>query len=130
MWIDKHFGKITGVVVFLMIVNFLWLHTGWNVLLSMVYVGITAVHYRDKIRSFVHLSLLHRYGTALGGLVMTGVVSLLLFWYGLDLARQSQHAALLHWTWMSAVTATLLAAYLFSILWLRKKPASSNSSSL
>ncbi|WP_411347908.1 hypothetical protein [Paenibacillus sp. WLX2291] len=127
MWMDRHFGKITGVVVFLMIMNFLLLHTGWNVLLGMIYVGMAAVHYRDGIRHFVHLSLLHRYGTALGGLLLTGVISLLLFWYGLDLASQSQHAALLHWTWMSAAAATLLTAYLFSMIWLRKKPATPNS---
>lgn len=48
-WIDRYYTKLAGIIIFLMIVNFLCLHTGWNVLLGALYLSLATVHYRSRL---------------------------------------------------------------------------------
>jgi hypothetical protein len=48
-WIDRHYNRLVGMVMFMMIVNFLCLHTGWNLLLGALYLSLATVHYRSRL---------------------------------------------------------------------------------
>ncbi|MFD1886614.1 hypothetical protein [Paenibacillus wenxiniae] len=48
-WIDRHYNRLVGIVMFMMIVNFLCLHTGWNLLLGALYLSLAIVHYRSRL---------------------------------------------------------------------------------
>lgn len=124
-WMNHHYKKLSGIIVFVMLLNFLMLNTVWNLLLAIGYIGLTTVHYREWIREFVHSSVWHKYGVLLSSLLTVGGMSGLLIWYGVMLNAETEAA--LHWVWMSAAMALLLTIYMLAAAWLYKKPASARS---
>ncbi len=49
LWIDRHYTKFVGMIMFIMLVNMLCLNTGWNVLLGAMYLLLATIRYRSRL---------------------------------------------------------------------------------
>lgn len=120
-WLDRHYMKLTGFLVLLMLLNFIVLNVGWNLGLILVYVLLTAVHKRKEIRSYLQFSSSQEKTAGLIGFVVMVAVATLLIMYGLRWIAAMEMSVALQYIWIIVVVFGLMAGYLYMMRWVKKK---------
>ncbi|WP_046215926.1 hypothetical protein [Paenibacillus wulumuqiensis] len=120
-WLDRHYMKLTGFLVLLMLLNFIVLNVGSNLGLILVYVLLTAVHKRKEIRSYLQFSSTQEKTAGLIGFVVMVAVATSLIIYGLRWIAAMEMSVVLQYIWIIIVVVGLMAGYLYMMRWVKKK---------
>ncbi|WP_458119968.1 hypothetical protein [Paenibacillus sp. Z6-24] len=120
-WLDRHYMKLTGFLVLLMLLNFIVLNVGSNLGLILVYVLLTAVHKRKEIRSYLQFSSTQEKTAGLIGFLVMVAVATPLIIYGLRWIAEMEMSVVLQYIWIIIVVVGLMAGYLYMMRWVKKK---------